>query len=1146
MSPMDPKNSAPPFLEGLDPDQRAAAAAELSCVVTAGAGAGKTSVLAARYLYLALEKKIPLPSILALTFTRKAAAEMHERIYRGLSAQGTEWAGRQLALFAKARISTLDSLCADICRQGCHCLGYAPDFAVDDARSALLAETVAYRYLGNNGRREGISELLDSFSFDEAARDFLAQVGREFATPLALEEKLFSPESRTLEDFCRDLHSRKASRLLELSSLLADLAAGLSAPRADCQAASKAALLFLELWDKGASYEALESLSPALEALAGLSMKAYGKGEEEQAVKEAAKAARETAKDLLSLKAYKANFHVQKACLERLDEYAAELAEAKRLSNLMDFKDLGACAVRFLIRDRRLRQAWKRDIRSIVVDEFQDNNSLQKDLLFLLAEREDRVSDSIPLEDALEEGKLFFVGDEKQSIYRFRGADVEVFRGLAQGLSAQGGERSQVLRRNYRSSEYLVRFFDGFFAQVFGNLEAPRAWDARHAAMEAGSSAQTRRPGMSTLRYFALPAEEGGQDGVDPDDLLAFHAASFIRDSAGSLRVGKEERPLGYGDIAVLLRASTHQHRLERYLRQFGIPYQSENPRGLFSQAPANDLYHILAYFLDPGDRRAFLALLRSPFCGLSPSGFALLAEADPPILVRPDPTLESLLSSQDAMSLARAREILGELKDAAKGGSAARAADYLWNQGGLRLDLLSRTAARPFVEHFDFIFRIAARVDGEGGGIADFLALLKPYIDGDEEKMDLDNIPRPAADGVRIMTIHKSKGLQFPMVVVPWAENAGSARRENPLWHPLGRAVAIDVKPYDVPGAKASNIVFDMAKEEENAKDEAEIRRLLYVACTRAEDHLAFFAKSGNRSLTPRSFSYYLDAYAAGGGSGTGELLAREELPPAPTNFFQRPSRPHEGERLEGFARAYAAASTPSARFPRRRFSATELSEARFAGLGEDASLFRADETSPRIVAEAPPLPPEVFGSFVHALLQAWIDSRDKGGALRPSAPPLEEILRLLPAAAPAPATSALEQAYGLATVLAENFLSSGLWRSLPPGAAVETEKAFVLSLGGLFAEGRMDFYSETETGILIVDFKTDMDPQPGRYAMQLDLYAAAARDFAPGKTVRCGLFLLRSGSFLARIRPAAREDLEGFAKAYAQALDRDAEIRL
>ncbi len=190
----------PGYLARLDGPQRAASAAEGSCVVTAGAGAGKTTVLASRYLHLVMGKRIPVRSILALTFTKKASAEMYERIYEALAAQAgptspededQAWAREQLGDFQSAHITTLDSFCAEIARQAARDYGYSPEFTVDAEASDDLAASIARRYVLRNRDAEGLNAVLRSFAFDAVAARHFGVGGARRVTPQALSEGLF-------------------------------------------------------------------------------------------------------------------------------------------------------------------------------------------------------------------------------------------------------------------------------------------------------------------------------------------------------------------------------------------------------------------------------------------------------------------------------------------------------------------------------------------------------------------------------------------------------------------------------------------------------------------------------------------------------------------------------------------------------------------------------------------------------------------------------------------------------------------------------------------------------------------------------------------------------------------------------------------
>ncbi|HWP68113.1 MAG TPA: 3'-5' exonuclease, partial [Rectinemataceae bacterium] len=341
-----------------------------------------------------------------------------------------------------------------------------------------------------------------------------------------------------------------------------------------------------------------------------------------------------------------------------------------------------------------------------------------------------------------------------------------------------------------------------------------------------------------------------GSETLNADDSLALEIAQFIKASCGTmdLRAGLDEvsgnvisRKADYADFAVLLRTTTNQHRLEKYFRLLDVPFDSESPRSLFRESPANDIYNILRLAEDKDDKAAYAAVLRSPLCRISDNAYLDLMTSDGDLF---RPTEASEYSEYDRLMLDRAKAFFESLRSLAGTAPVSDIVDFVWNYGGLRLDILSRPESMPFIEHFDYIFHIAAQIDRTRGGVADFIALIRPYIDGEAEKYEIENVPRNAVSGVKILTIHKSKGLQFPVAILPWVENSGSAKRSQPLWHMLREGLTVDIKPFDKPGAKANNIFFKLAKTIESEMNEAEIKRLLYVACTRAEDHLVFFGK--------------------------------------------------------------------------------------------------------------------------------------------------------------------------------------------------------------------------------------------------------------------------------------------------------------
>jgi len=1191
----------PEYLSRLDGPQRAACSAERSCVVTAGAGAGKTTVLASRYLNLVMGKRIPVRSILALTFTKKASAEMYERIYTALAAQSgptasppreppsmsedQAWAREQLDDFQNAHITTLDSFCAEIVRQAARDYGYSPEFTIDADASDDLAASIAYRYALRNRDAEGLNALLRSFAFDDVAARLFGDVGARLVTPLALTEKIFSPMKASMAALAEKKEGEALDRLAGMAKEILDLAAGAFSPKADCAAAIEAAAAFLEARETSSDSRA------ALQAFQALKLRAYSKGESEQAIKAIVQGskeagiqgARDLAGDLEDFAEYRAAEPSHHALYDRLDEYARELAEAKRRADVMDFKDLGACAVDALKRRKDIRNRWKTQIRAIMIDEFQDNNELQKDLLYLLAERGDKAADGIPPPESLAEGKLFFVGDEKQSIYRFRGADVSVFKRLSAELSAANDEAPDsqpnsdeiILSSNYRSAARLIAFFNDFFSAVMPDSEeGARDFSARYAAMLPGPAEARRadRPFPSQITYYLDEGSGGAEDDetggdsegsesgdnasaatddavedladadapgstpLDADDNIAFEVARLIRRECGALELRAGEtggtpaaRKAGYGDFAVLLRTTTHQHRLEKYFRLLGIPFESESPRSLFRESPANDLYAMLSYAQDPGDKAAYAAVLRGPLCRVSEDAFLRLMTSGSAAFELPG------AAAEDAAALSRAAAFYAALDRVLANSSVAAAVEYAWQQGGLRLGLLARPEAHAFLEHFDYLFHLAATVDRDRGGLAAFLARLRPFIQGEEDKFELENVPRDSVRGVRIMTIHKAKGLQFPVVIIPWVENAGSAKRGQTLWERFPEGLAIDIKPWDRPGAKASNILYRLARNLEEEKEIAEIKRLLYVACTRAEDHLIFFGRSRKTNdAKGRSFQHYLEACG-------GDYLERVALERGTLDDVRAWYRAREKPPIRAFAAAYARAGILDRSAPRRRIAATKLAAIDQEALGGGPAPKPASATAPKAAAEraeageTQAMTADKFGTLCHEAVEHAIAAAAAGAPAAAAAEGFVPRLELLQGISGPAAESAAAQAVAMAS----GFIRSSFWASLPSDARPRTEIAFLLALGGFIVEGRIDLFVETRDEVIVVDFKSDAEQDASHHRAQLSLYRRAAAGLAPGKRVIVGLYWLRTGEIEWQAEDLSEATLLDLARRAAEALD-------
>ncbi|MDR1635974.1 MAG: UvrD-helicase domain-containing protein, partial [Treponema sp.] len=657
-------------LKKLNPEQERAAYWEENAVVAAGAGSGKTSVLASRYLWLVTEKGYTVEEILTLTFTRKAAAEMYQRIHAALAAKalaagtsdagapadppaGTSAGGRAgqtgqiqrerarsaLEDFFHARIQTLDSYSAYIVKQAASRYGIRPDFTVDEDRCRQLAEEEALPFLISRRNHPALERLYRTKKPADMGKDIFAAAAFKYS-------HIDEPPSyagETLKRF-EKIRAEWAERRPGILSLLEEL----SALAGEGGREDKFLALILPLTEKFRSspdlfpgpeeirdyFSALaaepeggcvnlaeahplrERMIRCLDLLHRICRANMSGGKRNSRAKEICRELRAGFREFSSLLVFCVQGGLILSLMALLDEFQRFYLDKKRAEGALSFTDIARLA-RTILRDHPdIRYNEKTAFQAIMIDEFQDNNSLQKELLFLLAEKTGRMEREIPPAAEILPGKLFFVGDEKQSIYRFRGADVSVFRSLARTLNHGGGGSSEAgtgvlnLVRNYRSGPALIEAFNRVFGgpvpehgAVFlpddGALPGFEAVYHRVYAPDNVPGENGAEERQSPAVHFCF-LDKGRLPGDDPRaltgyELEAAYIAERIRemvDSGWQIRErtseGVRRRPCGYSDFVILQRSYTHQGSLERQCKNFGVPFSAERPAGIFNDAPVN------------------------------------------------------------------------------------------------------------------------------------------------------------------------------------------------------------------------------------------------------------------------------------------------------------------------------------------------------------------------------------------------------------------------------------------------------------------------------------------------------------------------------------------------------------------------------
>ncbi|MDR2484953.1 MAG: UvrD-helicase domain-containing protein [Treponema sp.] len=837
----------------LDTDQAAAYLSDRNTAVSAGAGSGKTTVLAERYVRLVTQGELSISEVLTLTFTRKAAAEMYERIFKRLSASPDPRAKERLAQFDQARISTLDSFCTAVTRGASYRYGISGDFRVDEAELRRTAEETAVEIIMRHRRDEAVRRLVAARSFETIVQDLFADLALSafgFVRPgnyAALGKKQLDFIKQETETCCREISE------LCRTVLAIDGSKSKSPALQKAQAAVRSRVPLQAVFDPDHINRLIETadffMSPD-----SFRRPSGGKDPALAELREAAALLKDEQCPRLRSLAQTLLFEEDMLLIGNiLDEYETLFLERKRAKGLLSFQDTAALAVDILTKDTELRGYYKRHIKAIMIDEFQDNNTLQKNLLYLLAERDDAGrGGTLPAAEDLAPDKLFFVGDEKQSIYRFRGADVSVFRGLARELG-NGQEASISLRANYRSDPELVDFFNALFPGVFGKAEA--LFEAEFSPMRAGSYKKPRKPGSPPpvelhIQETRRKSRNNACEDEEDEPAEASKAAGEALAAAERIITGVTCGEFGFGDVAVLFKSTARQNEYERIFRQAGIPFSAADPRGLFLEGPANDFYALLRLALFPGDRNAYATVLRSPFVRLGDESVFKIMLENPEDPFPADPQDSWFAHPAERERYEQGRAVFARLGAMLDIQNIAPVLAYLWYETGYRTYLLYDESSRPNLEHFEHLYALALDADQRRLCMGAFLDELAPRM-GTAGKTDTGTVPEMKGKTLFI-TVHKSKGLEFPVVILADAGSSGNNSRNNkpyfldPEYGPVINLKS-DTGPRDAKH-QPINYFYFLRRDLIRQQEAAELKRLFYVAATRARERLIII---GSREIT-------------------------------------------------------------------------------------------------------------------------------------------------------------------------------------------------------------------------------------------------------------------------------------------------------
>lgn len=860
----------------LTPQQQAAVTARGNVLVTAGAGTGKTRTLIERCLRLVINERESLENLLLVTFTEAAAAEMRERLRQALreaheQRPEDEHLARQIALLDTARISTLHSFCLQLIRDHFHELGVDPQFSVLDeqqtaplCRAALDAVFERF-YAAEDEEGRAVKEMIRVFGRgrDGAIRNLVLRIhdyARSLPDPEAwLEEqqhRFEQPEPEEWRGLWQEaIASWRDEWLAELESRPADApAVGICRDALNTwrempndEAAERALLAILaadaseEGWPRGTKKKVREPIKDFFEE-AEFWASLVPKSEDDDPLAEDWELVRP---------------HVL-ALLRLTRAFGEEFAARKRELAGLDFADLEQFALRLLCEPRTgkptaIARAWRERLHHVCVDEYQDINGAQDAILTALGRKG--------------KGNRFLVGDVKQSIYRFRLANPKIFACYQAEWSRRGANGRVIsLTKNFRSLEPILDFINAFI----GALMRPEVGGVEYEPLVCGrSDASDQSP---CVELHLLPRAGTVEATEDADNETGSEAAELsavereARLVARRLRELKETefqiwdttqnrlRPVEWKDMAVLLRSPAG--RAEAFAREFakaGVPLVAERP-GFFATLEVGDLLNLLRLLDNPLQDIPLVAVLRSPLVGLSPDELARIRAGSK--AARFWEALEEFARAADAVGSEKTPADTTQLLHAAL---RQKIAAFLEQFGRWR-ELLRHTSLSQCLEtvlaetHYEALLRAGERGAERATNVRRLLDLARqfdPYQRQglyrflrfvqaqQDEEMDLDAPPPLSDEAVQLMSIHKAKGLEFPVVVL-----AGMGTRFNEdslngsvlLHETFGLCPRISRSEAE---QSYPSLTWWLARRAERQELRGEELRLLYVALTRARDRL-------------------------------------------------------------------------------------------------------------------------------------------------------------------------------------------------------------------------------------------------------------------------------------------------------------------
>jgi ATP-dependent helicase/nuclease subunit A len=838
----------------LTPYQQAALYYNKHIALTANAGSGKTFVLSKRYVDIALKEKISLRKIIAITFTDKAAGELNKRIAGEVderlavesnpaNIKTLEKMRRQLV---SANISTIHSFCIEVLKEFSPEAGLDANFVSIDQTTAdelidlSIEETITH--LLTSDTEFDVKELIRFFGSKKILSIELKRLIKNRNPILDVEQKLYTRSKKDIALFFRAIFESKFKTLfLDNVSIIKSELTEINDHVLIVKPGNETALVLSGIINKLNPdlhpFEFLELINQINEAMFTKSGEVRAQGylakserdeissiifKVENFIKEISKFEIPNEPDVIE----ESLADIGKRIINIFRLIDDDYTERKDQRGYLDFEDI-LMHTKKIINNPEVQKYLSSNYKFVMIDEYQDTNEIQYEIF-------------MPILDNLKSGNLFVVGDEKQSIYMFRDADIKIFLRTKKEIEAAANKEGILsLPHSFRVAPSIAAFTNVLFEELFKNPDFELN-EVEHSSLVCAKP-------QSTAGNIELLIADG--EGDLEADLVSKKILNIL---------SEKKSEFGLNDIAILCRKRSAFAELEKSLSAFGIPHSVVAGKGFYQKQIVNDVFNYLSFLVNPDDDTSLVGILRSPFFTLSDKEIFVIS-------LQKGKNLFAKFSNYCIENEKRKSvlEILNRHISLSKRSEFSFILRKIISETTYLPVIAARENYKQEIGNLEKLFSLAKSFEQQGfKSLYDFVDYLKKSIQTleDEGQASINNDEQ----SVKIMTIHQAKGLEFNSVIL---FRCSDTSEENKI---KSRSLAVD-KEFGIltKVPNGQNYFEDFLSPPINSiynyvthrKNIAELKRLLYVGITRAVQNLIITGSTNKGNAKKDSFLHLISS---------------------------------------------------------------------------------------------------------------------------------------------------------------------------------------------------------------------------------------------------------------------------------------------